>query len=244
MNDVPGQRRPLWPTLVVASALTLICAAMAGVAASTAGREITRGPSQAELERAAAVEIAGRWLSWPAGRVFPETVGYAAEQGGEEKARRVGISPETRCDRAVDAGVRGALRRAGCQGILRATYLDALQGVVVTVGVAAFAGERGAVAAKAALSRNGRPSPGLRALAFRGTVTERFTSAGRQRSLVRQAGPYVVMTTVGQVDGRPAKAAGQQRPTMFAFTGDIADRILADLSTPALPDCRSGEWRC
>ncbi|MDP9865205.1 MULTISPECIES: hypothetical protein [Streptosporangium] len=244
MNGAPGQRRPAWPTLVAASVLTLTCAVVAGVASSIAGTELTRGPSVAELERAAAGEMARRWQVWPAGRVFPETISYAAEQGGEEKARRVGISPETRCDKGVDAKLGKALRRAGCRGILRATYLDALQGVVVTVGVAAFPGEAGAAAAKAALPRGGRPSPGLKALAFPGTVTDRFTSAGRQHSLVRQAGPYVVMTTVGQIDGRPARAVGEQRPTMFAFTGDIADRVLADLSTPVRPDCVSEEWRC
>ncbi|MFB9678091.1 hypothetical protein [Streptosporangium vulgare] len=244
MNEVPRQRRRSWPTLVVASALTLLCAIVAGVASSAAATELTRGPTQAELDRAALDEVARRWQAWPAGRVFPETVPYAAEQGGEEKARRVGISPETRCDGAVDAGLRKALRRAGCLGVLRATYIDALQGIVVTVGVAAFADELGATRAKAALPRGGGPSPGLRALAFRGTVTDRFVSAGRQAGLVRQAGPYVVMATVGQTDGRPARAVGAQRPTLFAFTGDIADHILADLSMPARPDCVSTEWRC
>lgn len=228
----------------MASALTLLCAIVAGVASSAAATELTRGPTQAELDRAALDEVARRWQVWPAGRVFPETVPYAAEQGGEEKARRVGISPETRCDGAVDARLREALRRAGCLGVLRATYIDALQGIVVTVGVAAFADELGATRAKAALPGGGRPSPGLRALAFRGTVTDRFVSAGRQAGLVRQAGPYVVMATAGQTDGRPARAVGEQRPTLFAFTGDIADRILADLSMPARPDCVSTEWRC
>ncbi|WP_433244917.1 hypothetical protein ACQPYK_42500 [Streptosporangium sp. CA-135522] len=244
MNEVPGQRRPSWPTLVVASALTLTCAVVAGVASSAAGAELTRGPSAAELDRAAADEMTRRWQVWPAGRIFPESISYAAEQGGEEKAHRVGISTETRCDRGVDAGLRKALRRADCRAVLRATYLDALQGIVVTVGVVAFAGESGAVAVERTLPRGGRPSPGLKALAFPGTVTDRFTSAGRQNSLVRQAGPYVVMSTVGQTDGRPAKAVGEQRPTMFAFAGDIADRILAGLSTPARPDCASREWRC
>ncbi|MFF3438226.1 hypothetical protein [Streptosporangium sp. NPDC002721] len=244
MNEVPRQRRPPWPTLVVASALTLLCAIVAGVASSAAATELTRGPTQAELDRAALDEVARRWQAWPAGRVFPATVPYAAEQGGEEKARRVGISPETRCDGAVDARLRKALRRAGCLGVLRATYIDALQGIVVTVGVAAFADELGATRARAALPKGGAPSPGLRALAFRGTVTDRFVSAGRQAGLVRQAGPYVVMATVGQIDGRPARAVGEQRPTLFAFTGDIADRILADLSMPARPDCVSTEWRC
>ncbi|WP_406312127.1 hypothetical protein OHA77_26225 [Streptosporangium sp. NBC_01639] len=244
MNGAPGQRRPPWPMLAAASVLTLICAAMAWVASSTAGAELTRGPSQAELDRAAVDEMALRWQVWPAGRIFPDAVSYAAEQGGEESAHRVGISPETRCDRGVDTKLAGALRRAGCRGILRATYIDALQGIVVTVGVAAFPGEAGAAEARAALPRGGRPSPGLRALAFPGTVTDRFTAAGRQSSLVRQGGPYVVMTTIGQTDGRPGKAVGEQRPTMFAFAGDIADRVLADLTTPMRPDCLSEEWRC
>ncbi|WP_307832735.1 hypothetical protein [Planomonospora sp. ID91781] len=243
MNDVPDRRR-VRSALVAASALTLTCAAVAGVAASAAGAELTRGPSAVELDRAAAAEVARRWRVWPAGKVFPETVRYSAEQGGTERARRVGISPETDCGRAVDAALRKALTRAGCRAILRATYLDALQGVVLTVGVAAFPGEGPAASAMAKLPRGGRPSPGLRALAFSGTVADRFTQAGRQASTVRAGGPYLVMVTAGRVDGRPAKTAGRQRPTMFAFTGDIADRILANLSTPARPDCSAPEWRC
>lgn len=228
----------------MASVLTLFCAIVAGVATRAAGAELTRGPTQTELDRAALAEVAQRWRAWPAGRVFPGSVRYAAEQGGEEKARRVGISPGTSCDEAVDAKLRKALRQAGCLGILRATYIDALQGVVVTVGVVAFADETGATRAKAELPTRGRPSPGLRALAFPGTLAGRFVSAGRQAGLVRQAGPYVVMATIGQTDGRPAKAVGEQRPTLFAFTGDIVDRILANLSTPVRPDCVSMEWRC
>ncbi|GIH98885.1 hypothetical protein [Planobispora takensis] len=243
MNDVPDRRR-VWPALVAASALTLSCAVVAAVAASTAGAELTRGPSAGELRRAAAEEVARRWQVWPSGRIFPARVRYSAEQGGQEQARRVGISPETRCDRAVDARLREPLRRAGCRAILRATYLDALQAVVITVGVAAFPDDEGAAAAKAALPKGGRPSPGLKALAFRGTVTDRFTAAGRQTSSARRSGPYLVMITIGQTDGRPAKTVGEQRPTMFAFADDIAVQILAGVSTPVPPDCHSREWRC
>ncbi|MFF0249849.1 hypothetical protein ACWEU6_03915 [Streptosporangium sandarakinum] len=244
MGGIHDRRGRAWPTLVIASLLTLTCVIVAGVAVRTAAAELTRGPTPAELERASLGELARRWQTWPAGRIFPESVGYAAEQGGRENALRVGISPETRCDRAVDAGLHGALRLAGCRGILRATYIDGLQGIVVTVGVAAFGTERGAATAEAALPRGGRPAPGLRALAYPGTVTDRFGQDERQGGLVRRAGPYLVLATFGQVDGRPARAAGTQRPTVFAFAGDIADRILADLATPARPDCASAEWRC
>jgi hypothetical protein len=243
-REFAGRPARAWPIIVVASALTLICALVAGVAASAAGAELTRGPSVSEIENAAHRETLRRWQAWPAGRIFPASLEYAAEQGGEEKARRVGISSDPRCSTAVDAKLREALRKARCRAVLRATYLDALQGVVVTVGVAAFPDEPGALTAKAAFPKGDRPSPGLRALSFPGTVADRFTAAGRQSGSVRQAGPYLVMTTAGQVDGRPARAVGEPRPAMYAFVIDLAEKILRDLTAPARPDCASAEWQC
>ncbi|WP_246074774.1 hypothetical protein [Nonomuraea terrae] len=233
-----------WPTLVAASALTLVCAVAAGVAGSAAGTELTRGPSTAELHAAAEREIAGRWRNWPAGRVFPATLPYSAEQGGRERAGRIGISPHTSCEDAVDAAAAKALRQAGCKGVLRATYIDALRGVLVTIGVAAFPDELSAVRAKSAFAGGGRPVPGLRPLAFPGTVADRFTADVRQSGSVRQAGPYLVLTTAGQVDGRPADAASEPRPAIFAFATEISERVLTRLSTPRMPDCTSREWQC
>ncbi|GAA2210023.1 hypothetical protein GCM10009850_054820 [Nonomuraea monospora] len=233
-----------WPTLVVASALTLICAVAAGVAGSAAGAELTRGPTAAELRAAAEREVAGRWRTWPTGRIFPATLPYSAEQGGRERASRIGISPRTSCGDSVDPKAVKALRVAGCKGVLRATYVDALRGVLVTVGVVALRDEPGAARARSAFSDTGKPSPGLRPLAFHGTLSDRFTAGVRQAGSVRQAGPYLVLTTAGQVDGRPADAAGEPRPAIFAFATELAERVLTDLSTPAMPDCDSQEWRC
>ncbi|MEU7896533.1 hypothetical protein AB0B45_27210 [Nonomuraea sp. NPDC049152] len=233
-----------WPPLVVTSALALICAITAGVAASASGAELTRGPTQAELESAAKREVAERWRTWPAGKIFPATLAYVAEQGGAEKARRVGISTSTACAGAVDRKAAATLRRMGCRAVLRATYLDELQGVVVTVGVIALPDELRAVRAKKAFPIAGRSVPGLRPVAFEGTVTDRFTPQGRQAGSVRQAGPYVVLTTAGQVDGRPARAVGGQRPAVFAFAADLGERVLIELSTPRMPECGSTAWRC
>ncbi|WP_245642415.1 hypothetical protein [Nonomuraea candida] len=233
-----------WPTLVVASALTLICAVAAGVAGSAAGTELTRGPTTAELRAAAEREVAQRWRTWPTGRIFPATLPYSAEQGGQERARRIGISPRTECGQSVDAKAVKALRRAGCQGVLRATYIDALRGVLVTIGVVALRDELHAVRARTAFADSGRPTPGLRPLAFRGTLSDRFTPAVRQTGSVRQAGPYLVLTTAGQVDGRPAAAPGEPRPAIFAFATELSERVLTALSTPAMPDCAAREWRC
>jgi hypothetical protein len=236
--------RRAWPALVVAAALTLICAAVAVVAAGAAGAELTRGPSPAQVQRAEAAEIAGRWATWPAGQIFPATLPYVDEEGSSEKARRVGISSRTDCDAAVDIAIRPALKAVGCKAILRATYLDALQGIVVTIGVAAFPDPASASAAKSALARGGKPSPGLRALAFTGTVTDRFSAASRQAATQRQAGPYVVLTTAGQVDGRPAAALGKQRPGMFSFTGDMAQAVVRIITAPSPRACGAEESSC
>ncbi|MCF6467518.1 hypothetical protein FAF44_03695 [Nonomuraea sp. MG754425] len=229
---------------MVASALTLICAVAAGVAGSAAGTELTRGPTTAELQAAARHEVADRWHTWPTGRIFPATLPYSAEQGGREHASRIGISPRTSCGDSVDAKAVKALRKAGCRGVLRATYIDALRGVLVTIGVVALRDELAAVRARTAFAETGKPAPGLRPLAFHHTVSDRFTAAVRQSGSVRQAGPYVVLTTAGQVDGRPADAAGEPRPAIFAFAAELSEHVLSELSTPRLPDCAAEEWRC
>ncbi|WP_336208144.1 hypothetical protein [Nonomuraea sp. LPB2021202275-12-8] len=234
----------LWPSLVVASALTLVCAVAAGVTAGEASSELTRGPSAAELQAAAEREVAERWRTWEAGRIFPASLPYSAEQGGQERASRVGISPRTGCADSVDAKVARALDTAGCRAVLRATYIDALRGVLVTVGVVVLPDEPRAARAKVAFPGTGKPVPGLRPLAFDGTVSHRFTPAVRQAGSVRQAGPYLVLTTAGQVDGRPAVGVGEQRPTIFAFAAEISERVLADLSELRMPDCASKEWQC
>ncbi|MBO3750890.1 hypothetical protein J5X84_32860 [Streptosporangiaceae bacterium NEAU-GS5] len=230
--------------MVVTSALAFTCGLIALAAAVAAGAELTRGPSGAELRQAAATEVAQRWQTWPAGKIFPETIGYKGEQGGSERARRVGISSRIDCAAAVDAPLRAAVRAAGCLAIIRATYLDELQGIVVTLGVAAFPDPAAAATAKAVFPQAGKASPGLRALAFTGTVSDHFTAAVRQAGTIRQAGPYVVMTTAGQVDGRPARAIARQRPTLFTFTADLADSVAMTLATPATPDCAGEGWTC
>lgn len=233
-----------WPALVAASVLTMVCAVAAGVAASAAGSELSRGPTTAELAGAANREVGERWRTWQAGQIFPASLPYSAEQGGQERATRIGISPHTGCPQAVDKKAVKALAKAGCRGVLRATYLDALQGVVVTVGVVALPDELRAAQAKAAFPQAGKPVPGLLPVPFKGTVTDRFTASGRQAGSVRQAGPYLVLTTSGQVDGRPARAVGEQRPTIFAFAAELSERILADLSEQRMPDCAAKEYRC
>jgi hypothetical protein len=53
-----------------------------------------------------------------------------------------------------------------------------------------------------------------------------------------------VLTTAGQVDGRPPVTSGEQRPALYAFATELSERVLADLSAPVMPDCSAKEWQC
>jgi hypothetical protein len=247
-QGLQSQRRPrrtgLW--LALATLITVGYISTGGVAGIKAYRELTREPTPAELKRAGQVEIGTRWRNWPAGRIFPERLPYTPEQGGRpEQATRIGIGTGTKCNEAVDAQIDGVLRRYGCVAVIRATYLDAPQGIVVTLGVVAFRDPAGATRAVRELPSGDKPEPGLRALGFPGTVTARFNDAARQASVFKPGGPYIVMATAGQADGRPAKAIRKQNENLFDLAPEMAERIATTLARPARPDCTKPEtWSC
>lgn len=220
--------------------------AVATIAGAKTYQEFTRGPTEAELERAAAVEVENRWRDWPAGRIFPERVPYEPEQGGEpERATRVGIASGARCAEAVDDRLADVLRRQGCLAVLRATYLDEPQGIVITLGVVVFADPATAGRVGAALSTDSKPTQGLRAVGFPGTPAGRFEDAARQAAFARQGGPYLILATAGQVDGRPAKAVEKGRKALFEPASQMAAGVGAALARPARPDCtKPAKWAC
>lgn len=231
-----GERH--WPGLAAAVAVLFLgvnVVVLAGLWMS-----VNRAPTSAELRRAADAEVAGRWRAWPAGRIFPARIPYSAV-GDTEYASRMGIAPETACTEAVDPALRPILTREGCRALLRATYVDQMQGVVVTVGVAAFPDERAAYRARAALG--GGPQ-WLRALPLAGTAAAAFADAARQTGTAERAGPYVVFTTAGQADGRPPATVPDARANIFGAVPQLGHAIAAPLAVRATPDCRSREWRC
>lgn len=229
----PGWWRAAPPIAIAAAVLGTLLVALAAV---RIGEELTRPPTARELESAALAEVAGRWQAWPAGRIFPAVLPYTLDVGGGESARRVGIAPDTRCEGAVEA------RLPACRAVLRATYLDQLQGLAITIGVAAFSDAGTAGRAAARLPRSG--GGGLRALAFPGSVAARFDDPARQTSAVRQRGPYVVLSTIGYADGRPAARARQKQADLFAIAPQLADAVLTPLATPARPGCGIEGWSC
>jgi hypothetical protein len=227
---------------VIAGLGALISAAIAIAAAVQLVVELTRPPSRAERDAAATREIARRWQAWPAGKMFPATLPYSLEIGGLERARRVGIDPNgASCAAAVDPDLAGTLRGHGCRGALRATYLDQLQGLAITIGVVAFPDERSAALVKAELSK----TPAVRPLALPGSVVARFNDAARQTSVARQDGPYVVFAAIGYADGRPKAKIKQEQSDLYTIAPQLAEAVLTPLAARPAVDCaEEATWSC
>ncbi|WP_222720849.1 hypothetical protein [Actinomadura sp. HBU206391] len=236
----PRRRRG---ALVIAGLLTAVCLVALVVAVVVLTSELTRPPTVAERNRAATAEVARRWEAWPAGKIFPDTVPYTLSVGGKESARRVGIGRDRACSGAVDAALATTLRTYGCRAVVRATYLDQLQGLAITVGVVAFPDVAKASAAVPRLPAD-KPAPGLRALPLPGSAASRFDDAARQEAAIRHRGPYVVIATIGYADGRPAAKIKQKQGYLKVVVPQLAESILGTLAAPARPDCSSSAWSC
>jgi hypothetical protein len=229
---------------VLLALLAVACLVAVAVSALTISREMTRKPTQAELDRASALELARRWQEWPAGKIFPDSLPYSADAGGNEKAARIGIDPSLSCSAGLDTKARAIAAQHGCTALLRATYLDQLQGLIVTIGVVAFPDEASAQAARKAMPAGNDITPGVSAYGPAGTVAARFNDAARQTGSVQQAGPYVVALTVGYADGRPAAAVTQRQTDLYDLASQLISPVLGPISKKAVPNCGRKEWRC
>jgi hypothetical protein len=239
----PGYRRRRLRGLVTSLA-ALCCLGVAIVAGTAARADLTSKPTSAELSAAAALAVASRWRSWPAGRIFPAELGYTTSLLTQGTARRIGIAPKTACPAGLDAVLRPLAARTDCLAVLRATYVDQLQGVVYTVGVLAFASGRSAERFVRGLPAGRSGVAGLSALAFPGTASAVFSDAARQASTAQRQGPYVVLTVSGYADGRPAAATLEARGSVFSPATQLASRIIGPLTVPAVVNCRSPQWSC
>jgi hypothetical protein len=240
-DDLPAAaRRGRWrrAVLVVAGLACLAIAVAAGTAAHAA---LVRGPTAGQRAAAAVAAVAGRWHTWPAGRILPATLAYDTSLLTTETASRAGIAPGAGCAAALDPGAARQAGRDRCQAGLRATYTDQLEGTVYTVGVLAFPDARLAAAFAAGLPRGGIV---LRAFALPGTASARFSAAARQAGTAEQTGPFVVLTVAGYADGEPAGAGQQARPSAFSPAGQLAAAVSGSLAQPVTVDCASREWSC
>ncbi|MFD7704862.1 hypothetical protein [Streptomyces caelestis] len=83
------------------------------------------------------VAVRTLWHDVPVDQLFPPTVqGEGAGPGGADRTwTRIAVAPDSGCEDAFDALLRKVLAPVGCERLLRATYTDATQSHVTTVGL-------------------------------------------------------------------------------------------------------------
>jgi hypothetical protein len=190
-------------------AIAAVALGIVGLAASLAGligQALPHHLSAAQREKITTWEVASRWRTWPAGKIFPASASYElprdlfdAKSGLTMTAHRVGIAAQSTCAAALDRRLARTLGRTGCEGVLRATYTDSTGSFVATVAVVIMHGQ----APPASSLRDGHGlSSGVRAVPFHGTLAARFGNHQRQITGASAHGPYLILYTAGYTDGR------------------------------------------
>jgi hypothetical protein len=244
-----GGRRPRTFRIMMIAALLLgLCAAGGGAAGLIAAAN--RHPSQAQISAAGQRELAVMWRQLSAGQIFPVSVSYSSTLGAQTTATLVGIAPQAPCDSAVDAKAAAVLNAAGCVTVLRATYADASQTALATIGIAVMRSPAGAGMVLHALGAGGGDG-GLLPVSFPGTVASAFTSKARETDTAQgTAGPYVFLYAAGYADGRATKL--KTSPTALGYLGEsvttdlgngLANALNTTFQAPANP-CTNKNIRC
>ena len=236
--------------------LTLLglLAGTAGLAASAAGvsaQLLPRKFTSAQEQRIMAWEATGRWRTLSAGKIFPGSVSYqlpgtsfATRTELPLVARRVGIARQATCSAASDPAAAKVLSADRCAAVLRATYADETDSMLVTVGVAVMPSDNAAKSAASQLSAGRQRHPGVRVAPFHDTLAGKFSNRQRQLSWSTNAGPYLILSTAGYADARPhvqesSDAYADEEMTKFA--NGVAYAIGTPLGAlPAPPQCPGG----
>ncbi len=233
-------------------ALILLAAAFCGLAVSAAGvvsQLVPRRFSSTQERQIMTWEMARRWRTYPAGRIFPASAGYQlpaaaldATKGLTLQARRLGIARQAGCAKAAGPAAGRVLVQYGCTAMLRASYVDASGSMIATVGVAVLPTVTAAYRVVNALTKaKGLAERSVRPFPVRGTAAAGFTAPKVQLIEATNRGTYVVMSVVGFADGRPrlADAAdGFVDAQLKALAHGVAETVAGIVGTsPALPSC-------
>ena len=232
-----GLRRGL--TLV---ALVLGTAGLAASAAGVSAQLLPRKFTTAQQQAIMAWEIAARWRTMSDDQIFPAAIAYqlpgnAFEAGTQLSmtAHLVGIARQATCHSASDPAAAAVLSADGCAAVLRATYADQTDSMLVTVGVAVLPGSTTARAVAGRLSAGLQPHPGVRPVSFRDTLARAFGDPQRQLSWATSAGPYVILSTAGYADGRPREQVSSDpyaSQEMSSFATGVASAVGGRLAAP------------
>jgi len=246
-----------------AAAVIALILGLAGFAVSAIGVAIQVLPRHFTAEQQRQIqawEVHRRWQAMTAGQIFPASVSYPLPARTlldtaplELTAYLVSIAPQqSDCGRAVTSAAAGAaLRRHGCEAVLRATYVDATRSYVMTVGVAVLPNAAAAVSADSGLTppklaaaraagQAGRLAAGVLVVRFSGPAADRY-DYNRQISKSFTAGPYVVMYAAGYSDNRPRVPVTEDKyadDEMTAMAQGVAQTVARTLAaSPPSPRC-------
>ncbi|MET9907818.1 hypothetical protein ABZZ74_13460 [Streptomyces sp. NPDC006476] len=156
----------------------------------------------------------GLWHSVPVDQLFPPTLqGLGAGPGGADRTwTRIAVAPDSGCKGAFDPLLGKALAPVGCQRLLRATYTDATESFVTTVGLLFTKADAPAMTALAKRFQSeglgNRTDLMPRPYAAKGTPAARFGPQQRASwtvSVLADA-PVVVYAVSGWADGRTVDA--------------------------------------
>jgi hypothetical protein len=161
----------------------------------------------------------------PVDRLFPPTVrGLGAGPGGADRTwTRVAVAPDSDCTGAFDPLLREALAPVGCARLLRATYTDATQSYVTTVGLLFTEADASAMKLLAA----------------------RFKSEGLARRTGLMPRPYAAADTVAAAFGDRQRASWTvsvltEAPVVAYAVSGWADGRTVDSPQPAADALRAG----
>ncbi|MCX4760733.1 hypothetical protein OG562_07090 [Streptomyces sp. NBC_01275] len=195
------------------------------------------------------------WHNVPVDQLFPPTVdGQGAGPGGADRTwTRIAVAPDSGCADAFDPLLRKVLAPVGCARLLRATYIDATESYVTTVGLLFTNADAAAMRsldtrfAKEGLARRTDLMP--RPYAAKDTLAVGFGDKQRASwtiSVLTDA-PVVVYAVSGWADGRTvdtpqgaaeATASGATTAPAQAGLGNeskgLADRIERSLRKTAV----------
>ncbi len=245
-----------------AAAFVAVVLGVAGLAASLIGVAIQVLPrhfTAGQQRQIRAWEVSSRWQELTAGQIFPASVTYQLPGAVlydtvplNLAAARVGIAVPSGCGSGVTAEAAAVLRRDGCLAVLRATYVDATQTYVMTVGVAVLPSAAAATSAARKLSApqltsahekggtDTAAAAGVLAVTFRGTAAGLYDYS-RQVTGTLRAGPYLIMYAAGYTDDRPRVRVSQDSYSyaeMTSLASGVAQSVAGTLAaTPPPPHC-------
>jgi hypothetical protein len=223
---------------------------LAGLALSAVGiahQLLPRRFTTAQRRAISAWEMERRWRALPAGKIFPASVSYQVLGGAlnapgslELDARRLGISPATKCSAASSGTAMRVLSHHGCSAAMRATYVDSSGSMVATVTVAVLPSAPDADAVVKALPDSGADWMVTRTLRVAGTPAAGFDNDDRQLSNSEAVGSYVIMVTAGFSDGRHhmPQTEGYAGIEMLSLLSGLTHAAISALGAPLpVPSC-------